>query len=71
MSYKNYLREKIKELKLEIETDKGEIEILKKELRDLEMKEFEEDLREEGNNQLLKGQCCLKTTASKSTLESS
>jgi hypothetical protein len=55
MSYKNYLREKIKELKMEIETDKGEIELLKKELRDLELKEFEEDLREEGANQLLKG----------------
>jgi predicted RNase H-like nuclease (RuvC/YqgF family) len=55
MSYKNNLRERIAELQKEIMEDKGQIEALKKELKRLEMAEFEEDLSEESNQQLLKG----------------
>lgn len=55
MTYKNQLKNRIAELKKEIEEDKGQIEALKKELKRLEMAEFEEDLSEESNQQLLKG----------------
>lgn len=55
MSYRNNLRERIAELQKEIKEDKGQIEALKKELRRLEMAEFEEDLSEDSNQQLLKG----------------
>jgi len=55
MSYRNNLRERIAELQKEIMEDKGQIEALKKELRRLEMAEFEEDLSEDSNQQLLKG----------------
>lgn len=55
MTYKNQLRERIAELKREIVEDKGQIEALKKELKRLEMAEFEEDLAEESTQQLLKG----------------
>jgi uncharacterized coiled-coil DUF342 family protein len=55
MSYRNNLRERITELQKSIGQDKGQIEALKKELRRLEMAEFEEDLSEESNQQLLKG----------------
>lgn len=55
MSYRNNLRERIADLQKEIMEDKGQIEALKKELRRLEMAEFEEDLTEDSNQQLLKG----------------
>lgn len=55
MSYRNNLRERIAELQKEITEDRGQIEALKKELKRLEMAEFEEDLSEESNQQLLKG----------------
>ena len=55
MTYKNQLRERIAELKREIVEDRGQIEALKKELKRLEMAEFEEDLAEESTQQLLKG----------------
>lgn len=55
MTYKNQLKNRIAELKKEIEEDKGQIEALKKELKRLEMAEFEEDLSEESSQQLLKG----------------
>jgi predicted RNase H-like nuclease (RuvC/YqgF family) len=55
MTYKNQLRERIAELKREIVEDKGQIEALKKELKRLEMAEFEEDLAEDSTQQLLKG----------------
>jgi len=42
-------------LKREISEDKGQIEALKKELKRLEMAEFEEDLSEDSGQQLLKG----------------
>jgi uncharacterized coiled-coil DUF342 family protein len=55
MSYKNELKKRIEELKREISEDKGQIEALKKELKRLEMAEFEEDLSEDSSQQLLKG----------------
>ena len=55
MSYRNELKKRIEELKHEISEDKGQIEALKKELKRLEMAEFEEDLSEDSNQQLLKG----------------
>ena len=55
MSYRNELKKRIEELNQEISEDKGQIEALKKELKRLEMAEFEEDLSEDSNQQLLKG----------------
>jgi len=55
MSYRNELKKRIGELNQEISEDKGQIEALKKELKRLEMAEFEEDLSEDSSQQLLKG----------------
>jgi uncharacterized coiled-coil DUF342 family protein len=55
MSYRNELKKRIEELKREISEDRGQIEALKKELKRLEMAEFEEDLSEDSSQQLLKG----------------
>lgn len=55
MSYRNELKKRIEQLKREISEDKGQIEALKKELKRLEMAEFEEDLSEDSSQQLLKG----------------
>jgi uncharacterized coiled-coil DUF342 family protein len=55
MSYKNELKKRIEELKREISEDKGQVQALKKELKRLEMAEFEEDLSEDPSQQLLKG----------------
>lgn len=55
MSYRNELKKRIEQLNQEISEDKGQIEALKKELKRLEMAEFEEDLSEDSNQQLLKG----------------
>jgi uncharacterized coiled-coil DUF342 family protein len=55
MSYRNELKKRIEELNQEISEDKGQIEALKKELKRLEMAEFEEDLSEDSSQQLLKG----------------
>lgn len=55
MSYKNYLKQKIKELELQIANNQGNVEKLREELKALELKEFEEDLREENQQILLKG----------------
>jgi hypothetical protein len=55
MSYKDYLKQRIQEIKLRIANSEGQAEALQKELEQLEMKEFEEDLREESNQVLLKG----------------
>ena len=55
MSYKNELKKRIEELKREISEDKGQIEALKKELKRLELAEFEEDLSEDSSQQLLNG----------------
>jgi peptidoglycan hydrolase CwlO-like protein len=55
MSYRNELKKRIEELNQEISEDKGQIEALKKELKKLELAEFEEDLSEDSSQQLLKG----------------
>jgi peptidoglycan hydrolase CwlO-like protein len=55
MSYRNELKKRIEELNQEISEDKGQIEALKKELKRLELAEFEEDLSEDSSQQLLKG----------------
>ena len=55
MTYRNQLKKRIEELKQEISEDRGQIEALKKELKRLEMAEFEEDLSEDSSQQLLKG----------------
>lgn len=55
MSYRNELKKRIEELKREISEDKGQVQALKKELKRLEMAEFEEDLSEDSSQQLLKG----------------
>ena len=55
MSYRNELKKRIEELNQEISEDKGQIEALKKELKRLEMAEFEENLSEDSSQQLLKG----------------
>ncbi len=55
MTYRNQLKKRIEELNREISEDKDQIEALKKELKRLEMAEFEEDLAEDSNQQLLKG----------------
>lgn len=56
MSYKDYLKEKIEKLRTQIASNTGEVEDLQKELSRLEMQEFEEDMKESENTQvLLKG----------------
>jgi hypothetical protein len=55
MSYKKFLQQRIQELQREISEDRGEIESLRKELTKLQLAEFEEDLHEQDNQQLLKG----------------
>ncbi len=55
MSYRNELKKRIEQLNQEISEDRGQIEALKKELKRLEMAEFEEDLSEDSSQQLLKG----------------
>jgi cell division protein FtsL len=55
MSYRNELKKRIEELNQEISEDKGQVEALKKELKKLELAEFEEDLSEDSSQQLLKG----------------
>ncbi len=55
MSYKDHLKQRIREIKLQIANSEGQAEALQKELEQLELKEFEEDLREENNQVLLKG----------------
>ena len=55
MSYKDHLKQRIREIKLQIANSEGQAEALQKELEQLELKEFEEDLREEDERTLLKG----------------
>lgn len=54
MSYKKYLQQQIKELELQIANSQGDVEKLREDLKKLELKEFEEDLREDSQI-LLKG----------------
>jgi hypothetical protein len=55
MSYRDYLQKRIHELEHRIKNNLGEKDELERELKKLELQEFEEDLREQGNQQLLKG----------------
>jgi hypothetical protein len=58
MSYKEQIRKRIRELEdkiAESNVDKVQLESLRSELARLNMQEFEEDLRSEGTQQLLKG----------------
>lgn len=58
MSYKEQIRKRIRELENKIaesNVDKVQLESLRSELARLNMQDFEEDLRTESNQQLLKG----------------
>jgi hypothetical protein len=55
MSYKDILEKQIREIERKIKLDSKEKDILEKELRKLKCLEFEENMREENNQQLLKG----------------
>ncbi len=58
MSYKEQIRKRIRELEdkiAESNVDKVQLESLRSELARLNMQDFEEDLRSEGTQQLLKG----------------
>ena len=55
MSHKHYIRKRISELQTQIDNKYGQVEALQKELQELKVKEFEEDLREEDERMLLKG----------------
>jgi hypothetical protein len=58
MSYKEQIRKRIRELEdkiAESNVDKVQLESLRSELTRLNMQDFEEDLRSESNQQLLKG----------------
>jgi hypothetical protein len=58
MSYKEQIRKRIRELEdkiAESNVDKVQLESLRSELTRLNMQDFEEDLRTESNQQLLKG----------------
>jgi hypothetical protein len=58
MSYKEQIRKRIRELEAKIaetNVDKVQLESLRSELARLNMQDFEEDLRTEGTQQLLKG----------------
>ena len=54
-SYKKLLKQQIKELEIHIEQSTEKKEDLQRELNKLKMAEFEEDMREESSQQLLKG----------------
>lgn len=58
MSYRDEVRKRIAELEAKIaasNVDRVQLESLRSELARLNMQDFEEDLRAEGNQQLLKG----------------
>ena len=55
MAYKDYLKQKIKELEEKIASSTEEKNAIQKELNRLRLSEFEEDMREESSQQLLKG----------------
>jgi hypothetical protein len=54
-SYKKLLKQQIKELEIHIEQSTEKKEDLQRELTKLKMAEFEEDMREDSSQQLLKG----------------
>ena len=55
MSYKDELKRKIRDLEEKIARDEGEKLDLEVQLNKLRLTEFEEDLKEQQNQQLLKG----------------
>ena len=55
MSYIKELQKQISELNLRIQQNQGDVASLQSELNKLLIAEFEEDMREETNQQLLKG----------------
>lgn len=55
MTYKDDLQKKIRDLEQEILSSQGKKLELEQKLQQLRLAEFEEDLREEGGQQLLKG----------------
>jgi len=58
MSYKDQIKKRIAELEAKIaesNADRVQLDSLRSELARLNMQDFEEDLRTEGNQQLLKG----------------
>jgi cell division protein FtsL len=54
-SYKRLLKQQIKELEIHIEQSTEKKEDLQRELNKLKIAEFEEDMREDSSQQLLKG----------------
>jgi len=55
MAYKDFLKQKIKELEQKIASSEEEKTVIQSELNKLRLAEFEEDMREESPQQLLKG----------------
>jgi hypothetical protein len=58
MSYREVIKKRIAELEQKIsesEQDRSRLEVLRSELVKLNMQDFEEDMREESSQQLLKG----------------
>lgn len=58
MSYRDLIKKRIAELEQrmrESEDDRQTLEVLRSELLKLSVQDFEEDMREESNQQLLKG----------------
>ena len=55
MTYIKQLQKQITELNDRIRMNQGDVAQLQKELDKLKLAEFEEDMREEANQQLLKG----------------
>jgi hypothetical protein len=55
MSYRDFLTHQIAELEKKIQSATGEKQTLQSALNDLKLKEFEEDMRTENHQKLLKG----------------
>lgn len=55
MSYRDFLNQKIFELEKQIQSATGEKQALQSALNELRLKEFEEDMRTEDQQKLLKG----------------
>ena len=55
MAYKDFLKQKIKELEQKIASSEEEKTVIQSELNKLRLAEFEEDMATESNQQLLKG----------------
>ena len=62
MSYREDLKIKIREIEKRMAKDESEKLQFEIELNKLRLAEFEEDIRETAERQLLKGQCCFYAT---------